>query len=671
MEDLNLIQNAESDAGMNPFARYDWRVFLLEVKRRLWFFLLVLAAVAIALFAVMSSIQKKSMRRWQSQARLFHQIRSDRVPSFYKQMDTKVISEFAGSAMHLQEVAKRLNLAPPEAAALASLVTVELNKNKPNIIVISASYNNANLAAEIANSVVDVVLAAYVDMQNSTLRGMLDQRQQRRIKLQTRLAELEAAKIMLTSPESFLGPEQELSRLSAEIVQAMGQIEADRAEMVQLQAVIAESERLMTIIPTEVPYLRRIRTTDTSAVDTLQGTLDAMRVKFTDNNPRVIALASELANVRQKLAETSTKELKPDEEVYIANQVRMALEESKNKAEVQLAGLVKVNEIRVNRVAELQKLVPERLKMLGGYLENQRNIETLSTTINQLDSTINDMEMLLQSAVPDLSVLEYASPAKQPSSNRSRLLIFAVGAGLLVAGLLLVLFFGWDFAFGRLRSPKNFNLGGNVSFLGMLPARNEVGAKEMEASLQRVFMRMRSYLGQGRRIFLAELSPNAMTTEVRTSWNQNFGINGIQAFWLSFSQPEPTAKERANVPSHHRSEIDDDLIAIEKFGNRGVFHCSNTLVLSQAELDLLSADIKALEPHFSLIILERDGKGKLYDPIFDQLCFLADYTVLLATFNKDKKSALGAISDDSRLAEHRIGCVLTNVRKKYWSILRT
>ena len=46
-------------------------------------------------------------------------------------------------------------------------------------------------------------------------------------------------------------------------------------------------------------------------------------------------------------------------------------------------------------------------------------------------------------------------------------------------------------------------------------------------------------------------------------------------------------------------------------------------------------------------------------------------TVLLATFNKDKKSALGAISDDSRLAEHRIGCVLTNVRKKYWSILRT
>ncbi|HOG49627.1 MAG TPA: hypothetical protein PKY10_03480, partial [Lentisphaeria bacterium] len=610
-------------------------------------------------------------RCWQSQARLFHQIRSDRVPSFYKQMDTKVIAEFASSAMHLQEVAKRLNLGPTEAVELASLVTVEMHKNKSNVIIIRANYNNPHLAAEIANSVTDVVLAAYIEMQNSTLRSMLDQRQQRRLRLQAKLAELEAAKIMLTSPNTFLSPEQELNRLSDEIVQGMGQVEAGRAEMVQLQAAIAEAERLLTLVPVEVPYLRRIITTDTSAVDSMQTTLDAMRLKYTDANPRVIALASELANARQRMAETVSDEIKPDEVVYIVNHAHTVLVEDKNRVEVQLAGLIKINEIRAKRVAELQKQVPEHLKALGGYLENQRNIETLSTTISQLDSTINDMEMLLNSTVPDLSVLEYAVPSMCPTGSPSKLIIASVSVGCLAAGMLLALFFGWDFAFGSLRSPKNFNLGGNVNFLGMFPARGEVGAKEMDASLQRVFMHMRSYLGQGRRIFLAELSPNGMTPEVRENWNQNFGINGIQAFWLSFSASTKSIKERLKSQARQHCELDDELIAIEKCGNHGVFYCSNTLVLSQAELDLLSADIKTLEPHFSLFIIERDGKGKLYDPIFDQLCQLADYTVLLATFGQDKKSAVAALEDDARLAGHRVGCVLTDVPKKYWNILQS
>lgn len=666
MENLNLARNVESEIGMNPFARYDWRVFLMRLKRRLWFFLLVIVAVAIALFFVLRTVQRKSMRCWESQARLFHQIRSDRVPSFYKQMDTKVIAEFASSAIHFQEVAKRLNLAPPEAAKLTSLVTVEVNRNKPNVIAIRANYNNPHLAAEIANSVADVVLAAYIEMQNSTLRGMLDERQQRRIRLQARLAELEAAKVLLTSPDSFLNPEDELNRLSNEIVETMGQIEAGRAEVIQLQAAIAEAERLMTTIPEEIQHSRRIRTTDTSAVDSMQATLDAMRLKYTEANPRVISLANELASVRKKMAETASDEIRPDEVVYVVNYVRIVLEESRNKAEVQMAGQIKINEVRTKRVAELQKLVPEHLKILGAYLENQRNIETVARTISQLDSTINDMELLLNSAVPDLSVLEYAAPALCPTSNPSKLVMTSVGAGCLVAVMLLALFFGWDFAFGRLNSPKNFNLGGNVSFLGMLPARGVVGAREMEASLQRVFMLMRGHLGQGQRVFLAELSPNSMTPEVRANWNQNFGINGIQAFWLSFS----SAKERTKVPTRQRSKLDDELIAIEKCGNYGVFHCSNTLVLSQAELDLLSADIKTLEPHFSLFIVERDGKGKLNDPIFDQLCQMADYTVLLATFGRDKKSALAAIEDDARLSEHRIGCVLTHVQKKYWNILQ-
>ena len=324
-------------------------------------------------------------------------------------------------------MAKRLNLAPPEAAKLTSLVTVEVNRNKPNVIAIRANYNNPHLAAEIANSVADVVLAAYIEMQNSTLRGMLDERQQRRIRLQARLAELEAAKVLLTSPDSFLNPEDELNRLSNEIVETMGQIEAGRAEVIQLQAAIAEAERLMTTIPEEIQHSRRIRTTDTSAVDSMQATLDAMRLKYTEAHPRVISLANELASVRKKMAETASDEIRPDEVVYVVNYVRIVLEESRNKAEVQMAGQIKINEVRTKRVAELQKLVPEHLKILGAYPENQRNIETVARTISQLDSTINDMELLLNRRFRTCQCWNTLR-RRCPTSNPSKLVMTSVTA---------------------------------------------------------------------------------------------------------------------------------------------------------------------------------------------------------------------------------------------------
>ncbi|HQC53909.1 MAG TPA: hypothetical protein PLE92_12290, partial [Lentisphaeria bacterium] len=65
MEDLNLARNAASEVWISPFARYDWRVFLLRVKRRLWFFLLVAVVVSAALFVALRTIQRKSMRCWQ------------------------------------------------------------------------------------------------------------------------------------------------------------------------------------------------------------------------------------------------------------------------------------------------------------------------------------------------------------------------------------------------------------------------------------------------------------------------------------------------------------------------------------------------------------------------------------------------------------------------------
>ncbi|HQL08336.1 MAG TPA: hypothetical protein PLE35_01965, partial [Lentisphaeria bacterium] len=318
------------------------------------------------------------------------------------------------------------------------------------------------------------------------------------------------------------------------------------------------------------------------------------------------------------------------------------------------------------RLDELRKVVKLQQDMSAGYQEVQRKMMSITQSITQLDGTINDMELLLNSAVPDLSILDTASVPRAPSINTKKTMVLSLAGASFMLFFLMAMLIAHEVILGTIKSPRDFHYVSDMDELGMLPVDSEVGAYVLDAALHNVFIQMRQRFGEGRRIFLCQMSPNPMINQLRASWNMNFGTNGLQVFWLKClsmsareEQKERTGQGKERIP-------DEGMVAIEKFGNHGYFYCENPLVLTPAEWELLNADLTELEKQYGVVVIEREMPKMSAGVLSEQFCRMVDYTVVLATFGVEKKMSLRRLLSDERLSGIPVGGILTGVKKKYW-----
>lgn len=659
------VQGAPS---FDLFWRCDWRVIFLLLKRWSLVLLAVLVVITAGTLTFLKRKSLHSMRRWQAEVKLFHQIRSERVPSFYKQIDTKVIAEIIGNGTQLRKVAERLQLPASEVAALGGLIEVELVKNRPSVITVRASYSDAKMSAALANAVADEGLNAYIELQNGTLQGMLMERRQRRIRLQDSLYELEKTLANFSVPGSLLRPDKEMDRLSTEITALMMQLAVDETEVVRLGVVIEETKTAMAGVDKEVKMLSRIYGNDDTEIARLQGRLVSMMQQYTENNPQVRVLRDEIEGKRKLFEESANKEKASDEIVYTINSVYTTLEQRLLQAQIDRIALTKRVEVQTSRLDGLRKVMTLQQDMAAGFQEVQRKMNSITTGITQLDGTINDMELLLNSAVPDLSILDTASAPRAPSVQTKKIVALAGGAGFFTVILLMVMLIGHEVIFGTVKSSRDFHYVCDMDELGMLPEGSEVGPYVLDAALHNVFIQMRMRFGEGRRIFLCQMSPNPMINQLRASWNVNFGTNGLQVFWLKCLSITAREELHEKTGAGKDRAPDEGMVAIDKYGNHGYFYCENPLVLTPAEWELLNADLVELEKNFGVVVIERDMPKMAAGVLSEQFCRMVDYTVVLATFGIEKKFQLKRLLSDERLSGIPVGGIMTGVKKTYWRI---
>jgi uncharacterized protein involved in exopolysaccharide biosynthesis len=654
--------------GLEAMWRFDWRVMALLLKRWLLVFLALFAVLGLTIFLGLRRWSMLSMNRWQAEVKLFHQLRSERVPSFYKQIDTKVIAEIIGNSVHLRKAAERLQLPDTQIATLGELIEVELLRSRPSMITVRASHNEARMAAALANAVAEEGLNAYIELQNGTLQGMLMERRQRRIRLQETLYELEKSLTNFSVPGSLLRPDREMARLDEAIVALLMQVAVDETEVLRLGVLCEETSKTMATLDKEVTMLSRVYGGRDSELSHLRGRLVTMMQQYTENNPQIRVLQDEIDGRQRLLEEAAKEERGLDEVVYTTNTVYTTLEQRLLQAQIDRIALQKRIEVQNARLEELRRVMKQQQELSAGYQETQRKIASTTQNITQLDATINDMELLLNSAVPDLSILDSASVPRLPSSNTLKaMLLSLLGAAFVVCALLLLLLLH-ELVFGRVKSPRDFRYLSDMDELGILPVPGEAGNYVLDAALHKIFIQLRAQVGDGRRILLCQMSPNSMAKPLRESWNMNFGINGLRVFWLkclSLAAREQQSDTSGQTPQRLPEE---GLVAIEKYGNRGFFHCENPLVLTPAEWELLNADLNELEKDYGVIVIEREMPSATANILSEQFCRMVDYTVVLAAFGVEKKMALRHLLYDERLGGMPVGGILTDVKKSYWRV---
>ncbi len=490
MEEKYNYETEESILGgidVNIF-KYDIKVLFTTLRRRIIFLILLpLLTGSVAFFYVAYYKQKV----WVSRCMLFRDPNPTRIEgqtlSQHDPLDTKVIIEMIRTRHNMREVISRLKL-QSSINALYGQTEVQMAEDNESMINIYAVSVNPHEAADIANTLAEVFVNEYIRMQNSSLQTTYDSYIRSRLDIQNKLHELEneqqkylkSHNVISISTETE-GKFNQLNELEIKMLQAKMQ---ETALTIKIRNI---KENLKTMDP-EIRLSYEVSRTDDTELERKRTELYQLQQKFTNENPRIKKIKSEISYLEQRASSVKPMNRTPEKVTYGVSQVKTSMEEMLMRAETELNG-IKEN------IAQYDVAI-EKLKADLGYLSNveneylniSRNISLKRDMLLEINKIISTLEFNLKARVSDIVIMERAEPPMTPSVKRRRVtVVIGAAAGFFLALGLILMSELIDFT---IKSRFDLDSILRIKVLGCLPNLNQVNLQIFYSAVQVIYKRI-------------------------------------------------------------------------------------------------------------------------------------------------------------------------------------
>lgn len=340
--------------------------------------------------------------------------------------------------------------------------------NRSDIVQISATADNPQMAARMANGISEIFQRSSAGVSRSVAQRVWRFRSGERqtLKTQLQLAQNRLSSFERAHQVSFF---TDTTRL---LLEQIKQLELDRnnarlaqeSNQLQLQAIRQQLKGR----PENIRVTSTVRHRSQVRYDELKDQLKGLLERYTEDHPQVIALRSQLAALDQQLHHAPTPE--PEEESFGMDPVVRELK----IRQAELTSGLEGGEHQVRSLAEEIKRHQQRLASLSG-LEKDFNtlhaeIERISENLRDNDARLAEAENAMRSGISSFDIVEPASVPEDPLPSRRKLLVIAgLGLGLLLGlGLPLAV----ELLDRRLKSSLQF-AGIGLECLGQLPQREQ------------------------------------------------------------------------------------------------------------------------------------------------------------------------------------------------------
>jgi uncharacterized protein involved in exopolysaccharide biosynthesis len=226
----------------------------------------------------------------------------------------------------------------------------------------------------------------------------------------------------------------------------MGQYQALRGGIAELQAQIADNDNALRVIDSQLAGEARLLSTD-------------RQFKDAATQERLTKLEASLAQARQLFQPTAPEVRELEEQVRIASsaleshrdvprmQIRVGeayevLRSKKNALESTLAGAraaLQTKQGELERIRVMMDSLPDKMRVNQDLERRQNMLELKLRALNDKASIATVSLATVRSAPPALRVVEWASAPDQPSWPKTKLFLLAAVASGLLLGVLLAL----------------------------------------------------------------------------------------------------------------------------------------------------------------------------------------------------------------------------------------
>ena len=612
-------ENNRPPKPMHTVFRFDMRILALWLLTKWKWITLVFCISLILFWAIIKYLGTYGNSAWTAEAKVFHQTRSEKVPSFYKPVETNTVMQFIASRDVAARVTKKLkNSIEKLDGAMLDNIQISTDKTKKNMIIVSASSNSPQNAALIANAVAEEGISEYVRRQNNSLQVMSEERKSQRDEMIIRIQGIDARR--------------------------------------------KTTEMTLKETPKNVEFEITVDQTGKLGLEGKRAELTALRERYTDANPKVKVLAAEIA----LLEKTQKKE---------DSQPPQKITDRKNSTyaelEYQLAN-IKIDELSSKVLREKydyeikskREKISELLEKNKAFTLLNRRIKMLQDKSAKISDNINDIEFIIGSAVPDVYLFE---SAKTPSSSNIRKARIKVAAFSLFTTLVFITCMAaYKISRMKITSSKEYAIALGVEDLGEIPERKSVSSDEYEASIQKLRRNIVQAAEGGKRfaVFDFDKPPASDGGDVLAEILNLSAINGKTSFRLKcLPLSQKPEKEFKASPD---DKIAESLISVVKMIDRGFFYFQNGYCLDVAECDLLKFDLGILAKNFDIITIEAVC-GENSGLLASQLAREANFCLISAKFETTSKFELAEnIEQVKANSETKIGGFLTDSVKPYY-----
>jgi capsular polysaccharide biosynthesis protein len=647
--------------------KYDVSVFLISLRRRMPLLLLIPIIITAATFAYVFSLPQS----WKATCVLFkstvESAKENELSTLRRPISMEAIREMIRTRKNMRDVISNLKLST-SLQGLYGATSVEISEDNKNMINIHAIASSPQESAQVANELAEVFLVNYEKMRNRNIQKRYDYFSHQKLIVINKINKLEDEREayldthnITTSALEMKKDHKLLSELEDKIIKAEQKQHA-------LKIQVHEYKSQIKALEPEIKLSYEVTAVDDTALVMKKNELETLRQRYTDLNPKVKKVISEIESLERKL-EKQKQEKRPARKItYGKNWHITNLEDQIFKAETELKGI----DFLLNKYNKQKPLLEARVDKLNEtadeYREIKRKITLNEEVLRKIDKGVTEMNLALSSSVSDLRIFEPAEPPVYPvvSKKRKKLLI-GVFLGVVLAGMCAILLEVIDLT---IKSQFDIEKVLHINAFGSLPKINEIKLKRFYSAVQIVFNRIfqRYTDTNDKKILIAfgDVEGKTGKTFFIKKLIDIFGPMDKKILYIS------SCSELASGLQKYK--INDFIYGNEKI-EPGLAQENNDHLYFLLDnysyiVPIKAVQIEALLDKFSDYdyIFWELFEFKNNEPLFATICSKAQTTVLMTKFKKSNKLAL--LKCVRYLTEHNvknIGAIINSVEKRYFN----
>ena len=538
-----------------------------------------------------------------------------------------------------------------QAARQIKIIRASKQSHNFTILLNAASEDDA---VELINEFAQVCIQEYVKERTRDLRSRKDVLEKEREGVKEKIKECNSKISQLVMPLHIITPEKEYERIRI-------QLNEFQTARIRLNVVLENlntrkkqlEKDLSEVNPALLLHQQEIKTFQTE-LNKLDNEIAAASEMYTDENPKMIAILSRRNATQKRMDEfLQSKGIKAFDNSLITKAEKLSAEQKTLLAELE----VKENEMRVldNEIADCRN----RFRLMTEYqpklqlLMQQRRMQQDSLT--RLEESISEINYMLLMVKEDLFVNEAASAAvgTKPFAKKTLLVcIFAAVAITAFAASLIVLL---EFFFGYVANIHELQLYNEFSYLGELPASEEMfGSEELETVIFNKIFHNFNAVGP-HVVFTDSLPGGKIIPKLFDSFEWNFGMSGRRMLLVDLVLAE-------DFPIVPDPETKTMIVTFSK--GKAYLPLTSQKFFAPTELELLKNDFQILKEDYDYIFIRNvfsvRGAGLLKEQI-PQIC---DGMIVAVGAGKTKRRDLRALLSVHLKIKLPVMTILTAYSKK-------